>query len=414
MIKGFFPKNSGTSASRPDARTYSCVSCGLYKDCLSPKMEPFGKFKKKILFLGEAPGETEDRRNKQWQGDVGRLLQATAKELGIDIFQDGLNFNACNCRPPRNETPTPYQIACCRRKVMQVIEKYEPHVIVLLGGTPIKSVIGHRWKKDLGGVSKWRGFCIPDRELGCWVCPTFHPSFVSRKQEKDGRNLAKTIWEQDLSRAFEKVNEPLPKWKDETQNITYIESTKEFKKILQKIGPSSLVSFDFETNMIKPHKDTSKLVSTSLAIEESDGIRGYTWLSDPKIDQLFAKKILAKNIPKTAHNIQFEDQWSYFQLGVRPANWKWCSMNAAHILDNRRGITGLKFQTYVNFGVPDYDSEISTFLQSNSNKDGAYSENKVMNVFKLGGEKSLLKYNALDSIYGLKLTLKQMKEVGIK
>ena len=77
MNEGFFTRKETESKSRPDGKTYSCASCGLYHDATSPRMKPFGNFKKGILNLGEAPGEIEDKRGKQWQGKTGRLLQKT-------------------------------------------------------------------------------------------------------------------------------------------------------------------------------------------------------------------------------------------------------------------------------------------------------------------------------------------------
>lgn len=210
MNKGFFTAKQTESKSRPDGKTYSCASCGLYKDVKTPKMKPYGEFKRKILIIGEAPGKTEDQRGLPWQGKAGRLLQRTLlNEFGIDIFQDCLCMNAVNCRPPDNRTPTNYEVDCCRKSVLNAIESYKPKVILLLGNSALYSVIGHRWKKGLDGIMKWRGWTIPDQDFGCWICPTFHPSFVLR-----GEKEVVTVWEQDLKQAFGKVDELLPKYEE--------------------------------------------------------------------------------------------------------------------------------------------------------------------------------------------------------
>ena len=80
-MKGFFSSNEIKSIPLQNGKTTSCVSCGLHKFVLSPRMTPFGKFHKGILNLGEAPGETEDKRGKQWQGKSGRLLQRTYNHI---------------------------------------------------------------------------------------------------------------------------------------------------------------------------------------------------------------------------------------------------------------------------------------------------------------------------------------------
>jgi len=89
-MKGFFTVKQTESRSRPDGKTYSCASCGLYKNALSPKMKSYGAFKKEILNIGEAPGEVEDKRGMPWQGKTGRLLKKTYRRLGVDLFEDCL------------------------------------------------------------------------------------------------------------------------------------------------------------------------------------------------------------------------------------------------------------------------------------------------------------------------------------
>jgi hypothetical protein len=85
-------------------------------------------------------------------------------------------------------------------------------------------------------------------------------------------------------------------------------------------------------------------------------------------------------------------------------------MITAHILDNRKGITSLKFQAYVNFGVSDYDSHISPFLKSDD-EFGANSFNSILKFIKQYGEKPVLTYCGLDSLYGFGLTLLQMNKI---
>ena len=142
-MEGFFSKKETKSKSRPGGKILSCASCGLYRDCISPKMNAFGNFKKGILNIGEAPGEIEDQEGKQWQGKTGRALKRAYRKLGIDLFEDCLNINAVNCRPPDNRTPSNYEIDCCRAvKVSKVIEEYQPRVIVLLGNAALQSFLG--------------------------------------------------------------------------------------------------------------------------------------------------------------------------------------------------------------------------------------------------------------------------------
>jgi len=110
--------------------------------------------------------------------------------------------------------------------------------------------------------------------------------------------------------------------------------------------------------------------------------------------------------------MKFEEIWSAEILGQPVQNWGFDSMLAAHILDNRTGISGLKFQTYVNFGIIDYDSDINQYLKAT--RDGANSFNKVRELAETErGRKKLLTYCALDSLYEYRLATKQMNLIGI-
>ena len=77
MMQGFFTKQQTQSISRPDGKVHSCASCGLYQHVQSPRMVPFGNFKKRILNIGKAPDETDDEKGRPFQGRAGII---TARE----------------------------------------------------------------------------------------------------------------------------------------------------------------------------------------------------------------------------------------------------------------------------------------------------------------------------------------------
>jgi hypothetical protein len=120
----------------------------------------------------------------------------------------------------------------------------------------------------------------------------------------------------------------------------------------------------------------------------------------------FISLLQDKMILKCGHNIKFEQAWSEVILGTNVEGWHWDSMLAAHILDNRPNITGLKFQTYVNFGVADYASEVSPWLKS-GDKDGNGKNTVEELVSTESGRDKLLRYCAYDSIYEYRLQAMQ-------
>jgi DNA polymerase len=368
-------------------------------------MEPFGDGKLKILNLGEAPGEIEDRRGKQWQGKMGQALQKSYEKLGIDLFGDCVNINSANCRPTtkdgNNRAPTNDEIASCRSRVLQVIEQHKPHVIMLFGGSAVTSLIGHRWKKDLGGIFRWRGWTIPDRDFNAWLCPVFHPSFVERSEEEVG-----TVWMQDLEHALSYVDKPLPKWTDERKQVEIIEDL----SVLETLdGP---VAFDYETSGLKSH-DTSRHRIVSMSVSNrADHAYAFMFPQDKK-NLSRVKRFLVGGTGKIAQNMKFEHAWSYNMLGVEVKNWVFDTMLASHVLDNRPDICGLKLQVFLNFGVTDYDSEIAPYLSSVDKQNGN-AVNRIDELVKTeAGKRKLLIYNGMDSLFEFRLAQLQMKRIGI-
>lgn len=410
-MEGFFSKKETESQDRPNGQPVSCASCGLYRYVLHPRMEPFGNFKKGILNIGEAPGEIEDKRGRQWQGKTGRKLQHMYRRLGVDLFEDCLNINTINCRPTNdkgnNRAPLPQEVACCRKRVLKVIAETKPKVIILHGGKAVECLIGYRWKKQLGGISKWRGWTIPDRDFNAWICPTFHPSFVERQ---DGQET-ETIWEQDLERAFSMVDVPFPHFEDEESQIEIVEKPKEIFLLFQDLMRKQLMAFDIETTGLKPYDTKNhRIVCTSFC---ADPNKAYVvgQLGPGNIRRL--KQLLEyPDLFKIAANMKFEDTWENVINGIQPFPWVHDTMLAGHLLDNRKGITGLKFQVYVQFGVIDYDSEIEEYLKADDTN--ANSVNRIMELEESpAGRRKLRIYCGMDSLFEYRLALLQMEQMGI-
>ncbi len=407
-MSGFFSDKELQSKSRPDGRVYSCASCGLYKDAQHPKMKPFGQFKRSIMTIGEAPGETDDARNKPWQGKSGRVLKRTLRELGVDLFEDCISLNACHCRPCTSDgedrTPSLEEINSCRRTTLKYIDEYQPKIILLLGLSAIQSVIGYRWKKDLGGIGKWRGWVIPDQDMKAWICPVFDPTYVSQSDTH-----VMTIWREDLRRAIQHVDMRFPK--NTKPQIDFITDLKPLTALREHI---SLMAFDYETTGLKPHRPGHRIVCAAVAVSAD---HAYTFLM-PKTKagrKPFTDLLLDPTITKMAHNIKYEDTWTAIRLRIQILNWEWDSMQAAHVLDNRPGITNLKFQVYAQFGVIDYASEVAPYLKAFKAEEKLHGGNAINRIQELldqpGGPEKLLTYCGWDAVWEYRLAMKQIKEL---
>lgn len=404
MPRGFF--HGSQTIRKPTMATVArCGACGIYKECQSPKMPVSGEGRRGILIVGEAPGKTEDEQGTQFVGKSGELLIQTLRQLGVK--RDDCWFtNALICRPPSNRTPDKKEIGYCRPNLVKTIKDLNPTVIVPLGGVAVESLIGWLWREDTGGISRWVGWQIPSQRLNAWICPTYHPSFVLRtEQEKTGR-VVRRYFEDQLEAAVEKTERPHteisrafgPICND--ARVQKIFSHEDAATLIRRfIEAGEMVAFDYECDRLKPDHRNFRIISCSI----SDGKQtiAFPWHGEAiKAMREFADS----DVPKIASNLKYEDRCTRRVFGVGVRNWFWDTMLAAHWLDNRTGITGLKFQAFVLLGEDSYDDHISQFLKGeNSN-----TPNQAIQEIEIG---QLLTYNGLDSLLEYQVALKQMEMI---
>jgi uracil-DNA glycosylase family 4 len=387
----------------------SCVACGLYKEVETPRMPPFGDFQKQIMIVGEAPGETEDKRGKPWQGRAGNVIKDALDELGIDLFKDCISLNAVNCRPPKNRAPTGHEVNCCRARIVNpAIAGHPPKIMLLLGGSAVSSVIGALWPEAQDApVGKWRGLRIPAPELGAWLCPTYHPSYVMREEKK---LEVETVWKKDLKQALKLLDTSVPGPENLRDRITILRDEESILRALHRVRVrKGLFSFDFETTGFRA--EAHKLVCVSFC-QSVD--RAYSFMLDnasAAVRQAFREILLDDEIGKISHNLSFEYEWCRAHFNIDEIKWEWDSMLAAHVVDNRPGICGLKHQSFLNFGVLPYDDLISPYLKSTDPKDPT-SWNRIYEFIDRYGEDEVLIYCGIDSLMAFRLTLKQMEFIN--
>jgi DNA polymerase len=146
-----------------------------------------------LMFIGEGPGETEDRRGLPFVGRAGELLtQMIEKGLGIPRREVYI-CNIVKCRPPGNRTPLADEVSSCRPFLDAQIDAVQPRVIVALGKPAASLLLG----RDVA-ITRARGTWHAYR--GTPVMPTFHPAFVLRQYTEENRRL---VWT-DLKAALEK------------------------------------------------------------------------------------------------------------------------------------------------------------------------------------------------------------------
>lgn len=403
MPKGFFAESSLRTVTPLTSTVPKCGACQLYKSCKSPKMPLAGKGGRNVLILAEAPGEEEDERGVQLVGNSGKHLMATLKRLGVDMRSDCWLHNALICRPPKGEAPTAEQIEYCRPNLVKVLEEKQPEVIVPIGQAAVHSLIPLAWKgDDLGGISKWVGWDIPSQKLNAWIVPTWHPAYLLRMKDP----VLDRSFENSLRMAFEHDGRPWDVVPDYKRDVRIVLDHREAARLLRKmIERGGNAAFDYEATMLKPEFPGAEIICCSVCWNGKVTI-AYPWHGEA----IAATKELIQSprLGKIASNLKFEDRWTGRLLGIEVVNWVWDTMNSAHVADCRPGISGLKFQGFVQVGAESYDENIKPYLKANK-KGGRV--NRAHTEVEL---QSLLLYCGIDSLLEYKVAKKQLKAAGFE
>jgi uracil-DNA glycosylase family 4 len=132
----------------------------------------------RIMLIGEAPGEGEDRIGRPFVGRAGQLLDRMLSAIGLDR-QKVYIANVVPWRPPGNRTPTLQETQICLPFIERQIDLADPEYLVCLGGSATRALLGvHR------GIKRARGswFLYP-RQAGRDIraLAMLHPAFLLRQ-----------------------------------------------------------------------------------------------------------------------------------------------------------------------------------------------------------------------------------------
>ena len=382
-----------------------CERCGLYKGgCRTPKMPPDGGGRRKILLVSERPGRAEDEDGRPLVGKMGQMVESRLSRFGVDMRADCWLTNAIICYPTGE--PPDDAVLHCRPNLFRTIERYKPEVIVLLGGDAIKSLMGQLWKEKVGEERRWVGWQIPSIQLNSWICPTYQPARLFYKDDP----VIAGDFDAHLGAAAELSGRPYPDGPPDYNAA--VETIVDPDAAAQRLAnyTSGKIAFDFETDRLKPDHPDARIVCCSVCWNGQETI-AYPWHGAA----ITATAALLANpdVGKIGWNLKFESRYVQAKLGIDVRGWAWDGMLAAHALDPRGdkdrefdGITGLKFQSFVRLGVPDYNYHIDPFLKSDG---GGNAPNQIDRV----NLPLVLKYCGLDSLFEYKIGHIQAAEMGI-
>lgn len=399
-MRGFF--SEADTLRKPLPLLAECGRCKLYQTCQSPKMKPRGKGKRNVLVVGESPGKEADARGDPFAGAGGQALRSALARAGVDLDADCVSTYAVVCRPPKGDKAAQQRaVLFCRPNVLETIDRVRPTTILLVGQAAVKSVIGHTWKEEVGQIGTWAGWRVPDQTLNAWLCPVRSPDDLDKSDvlAKQFRSHVKAAVALD-GRPWDAV----PDWRKDIELVYQPDVLK--SRLAQYIQNGKPVAIDYETDGLKPDRQDRTVVCFSV----SDGYWTicYPWTKET---EALTKDFLRSPVPKIASNMKFEERWTLAWAGKKVRNWWWDTMLASRVLDNRDGISSIKFQSYVRLGQPDYDSHLRKYLEAPSDavaRSGANAKNRI----KEAPLDQLMVYCGMDSLLEWKVAHLQRKEMG--
>jgi DNA polymerase len=150
-----------------------------------------------LMFVGEGPGEDEDRQGEPFVGRAGQLLTKMIEAMGYRR-EEVYIANVVKCRPPGNRNPEPDEIEACEPFLRAQIEAIRPKVVVALGKFAAQTLL-----RETSPISRLRGRWF--QYEGVRLMPTFHPAYLLRSPNEKAR-----AWE-DLQLVMRELGKPAGK-----------------------------------------------------------------------------------------------------------------------------------------------------------------------------------------------------------
>ena len=154
------------------AQARSCTRCAELAATRKTVVFGAGNANAELMFIGEAPGASEDEQGVPFVGRAGKLLEKLLEEIDIkraDVFIG----NTLMCRPPGNRDPLPMELENCHEYMLRKIELIQPTVICSLGNFSTKLLRG-----DPTGITRLHGqpevIALGKRAVRLY--PIYHPA----------------------------------------------------------------------------------------------------------------------------------------------------------------------------------------------------------------------------------------------
>ncbi len=193
--EAFLPEKHDLASLR--RASAECQGCSLYVHATQTVFGE-GTVKARVVFVGEQPGDKEDRAGRPFVGPAGHVFDKALEAVGLDR-SDAYVTNAVKHfkfeergKARLHKRPRPGEIRACRPWLMAELQTVQPRALVLLGATAAQAVLGAEFR-----VTRDRGRPVPS-ELAPIVMATVHPASILRAADDAERERAFAEFVADL------------------------------------------------------------------------------------------------------------------------------------------------------------------------------------------------------------------------
>jgi uracil-DNA glycosylase len=178
-----------------------CKACDLWRNATQTVFGE-GRSPARVMFVGEQPGDYEDRAGHPFVGPAGKLLDDALREVGIDRAQayvtnvvKHFKWEAAQRGKRRiHQKPRQSEVEACRPWLDAELEVTKPEVLVCLGASAAQALLGRNVR-----VTRDRGTLVKSN-LAPYVIATMHPASILRAPDSDVREQQRREFVNDLTK----------------------------------------------------------------------------------------------------------------------------------------------------------------------------------------------------------------------
>jgi len=333
----------------------ACETCPLNTPSYG-YVPSFGPDRARIALVGQNPGRNEIKYGKPFIGPSGKLLDKTLAAFQLER-QTMFITNACLCTDVSNPsfTPPPAAVQACRGRLVTELKQHGVEKVVALGNTAAQSLL-----RTKTGITQLRiGPYRETEELpGVKIVPTFHPAACLRSSASFP----------SMANDFQKLVTNRQPWKEPIVRILDTEkgsllAIKILRRKFRKVVVDIEVAIDKEKSF--EHANHFGMLCIGVCVQKGVGIVFGEKACKSKA-VLIELASWFKESDLILQNGKF-DLGGLHPLGFLDLAIGQDTMFKSYVLDERRGIHGLKYNAIEKLGAPRYDEFLATYIPKGGN-----------------------------------------------